>query len=84
MEPQKQIQFDQELRAAIMMACEIETNFKLYSYRCISPEEFIQRNKDLVATFQYSIRQAKPVTKEQENNQLDLEVQAEELSNTKQ
>lgn len=37
-----------ELQAAIMLAVDLESTFKLYSYRCLSPESFIERTKHLV------------------------------------
>lgn len=40
-----------ELQAAIMLAIDLESSFKLYSYRCLSPEAFIERTKHLVDLF---------------------------------
>lgn len=40
--------------AAIMHAIEIDSNFKLYSYRIISPEQFASRTQELIKFFQQS------------------------------
>lgn len=45
---------DRQLSAAIMCAVEMETTMKLYSYRVISPEDFIQRVTDLTNALNYS------------------------------
>jgi hypothetical protein len=38
---------DRELSKAIIVSLDIEQNFKLYSYRIISPDEFIRRVSEL-------------------------------------
>lgn len=40
------------LRECILMAAEMETAFKLYSYRVISPDAFVSRCADVVLNFQ--------------------------------
>lgn len=51
-------QSDHIQSAAIMHAIEIESNFKLYSYRVISHEQFIARTKELIQFFNQSVRDA--------------------------
>lgn len=41
-------EFNRILSAHIGAAIEMESNFKLYSYRIIDPETFIERNKFLL------------------------------------
>lgn len=50
---------DHERSVAIMHAIEIESNFKLYSYRVISHEQFLARSKELVQYFQSEMKNAK-------------------------
>lgn len=42
---------DHQLSVAIMHAIEIESNFKLYTYRIISPEQYVTRTKELIQFF---------------------------------
>lgn len=39
------------LREAIIMAAEMDSAFKLYSYRCLSPDAFVSRAAELVQNF---------------------------------
>lgn len=41
-----------ELSAGILLAVELESNFKLYSYRCIEPENFLERIEHLIKIYQ--------------------------------
>lgn len=47
----EQIQEGKKLTAAILLTVELETNFKLYSYRCIEPKNFLERVDELVAIY---------------------------------
>lgn len=49
-EKQKQ-QDGKELSAGILLAVELESNFKLYSYRCIEPENFLERIDNLIKIY---------------------------------
>lgn len=64
--------------AAIMLAIEISSNFKLYSYRILPHEQFTQRTIELLQVFDKSY--IKPPTDPQ---QLDL-VDEIELNNNAQ
>lgn len=44
---------------AIMHAIEVSSSFKLYSYRIISHEQYIQRITELVGIFTHQISKAK-------------------------
>ena len=50
-----QIQSDQErdtkLSKAIMLAIELDSSFKLYSFRIISPEQYQERVNELVSFY---------------------------------
>ncbi len=41
----------QQLSAGILLAVELESNFKLYSYRCIEPENFLERIDNLIKIY---------------------------------
>jgi hypothetical protein len=45
---EQEIANGKELSSAVHFACEIESNFKLYSYRIIDTENFIQRTNELI------------------------------------
>lgn len=47
---------DHTLSVAIMHAIEIESNFKLYTYRIISPELYVERIKELIEYFKYEMK----------------------------
>ena len=47
----EQIQEGKKLSAAILLTVELETNFKLYSYRCIEPKNFMERVDELVSIY---------------------------------
>jgi hypothetical protein len=47
---------DHQQSVAIMHAIEIESNFKLYSYRVISHEQFLTRTKELVQYFKNEMK----------------------------
>lgn len=36
------------LSAAVMLAIELDSNFKLYSYRIIGADQFIEKTKELI------------------------------------
>jgi len=40
-------QTNQELSTAIMTAVDVKSTFDLYAYRCISPDQFVERIKEL-------------------------------------
>ena len=40
-----------QLSAGILLAVELESNFKLYSYRCIEPENYLQRIDQLIKVY---------------------------------
>jgi hypothetical protein len=44
-------QKSETLSNAIFLAIELESNFKLYSYRVISPQNFVERSKELIQMF---------------------------------
>jgi hypothetical protein len=44
-------QKSETLSNAIFLAIELESNFKLYSFRVISPENFVERSKELIQMF---------------------------------
>lgn len=39
------------LSAAIMLAIDLDSTFKMYSYRCISAEQYTERVKELTQFF---------------------------------
>jgi hypothetical protein len=41
-----------QLSAGILLAVELESNFKLYSYRCIEPENYLERIDALIKLYQ--------------------------------
>lgn len=45
---------DKERSDAIMHAIEIASNFQLYSYHVVSPEQFVNRTKELIQFFHQS------------------------------
>jgi hypothetical protein len=45
------VQEGKQLSAGILLAVELESNFKLYSYRCIEPENFLQRIDQLIKVY---------------------------------
>ena len=47
-----EIKEDKTLSNCILHAIEIESNFKLYSYRIIPPAQFIARTKELLKMVQ--------------------------------
>lgn len=51
----KLTQQEKNQSAAIMHAVEIESSFKLYSYRIISHEQFVSRVTELTQLFQKNI-----------------------------
>lgn len=71
-------QEDKNRSAAIMLAIEISSNFKLYSYRIISHIDFTNRTIELLQVFDQSY--TKPKTNPEPNNQLDL---VDEINKTK-
>ena len=48
-----------QLRNAIMLAVDLESSFKLYSYRCISAEVFTSRVNELVNFFTHDNKDKK-------------------------
>lgn len=52
-------QEETEKRASIMLCAELETTFKLYSYRVISHESFTSRVKELTQVYKSSIKNPK-------------------------
>ncbi len=40
------------LQTAILISVEMDSNFKLYSYRCIDKKSFIDRLNGLIKTYQ--------------------------------
>ena len=48
---------DKQLAAAILLSVDIESNFKLYSYRVIDQEQFLQKQKDLVNFFNKAMKE---------------------------
>jgi hypothetical protein len=42
---------NEKLSKAIMLSVDLESNFRLYSYRCISPQDFINRINMLVELY---------------------------------
>jgi len=55
---------DKKLSGSIMHAIEIDSAFKLYSFRIISPEQYISRIAELIGLFNTS---SKIIKKEQSN-----------------
>jgi hypothetical protein len=43
---------NEKLSKAIMLSVDLESNFRLYSYRCISPQDFINRINMLIELYQ--------------------------------
>lgn len=68
-------QQEQERSAAIMLAVEMESTFKMYAYHILSHEQFFERVKELNEVFKYSISQKKK--HDQLDGQLDLVDQIE-------
>lgn len=55
---QKQLEKDSKsLSASIMLAIDLESNFKLYSYRCLTEEQFKERTYILVAQYKQETKQ---------------------------
>jgi len=47
----EETQQGKNLSAGILLAVELESNFKLYSYRCIEPENFLERIDNLIKLY---------------------------------
>lgn len=47
----QKVQEGKQLSAGILLAVELESNFKLYSYRCIEPENYLQRIDQLIKVY---------------------------------
>jgi hypothetical protein len=47
----QKVQQGKQLSAGILLAVELESNFKLYSYRCIEPENYLQRVDQLIKVY---------------------------------
>jgi len=45
---------DRKLTAGILLAVELESNFKLFSYRCIDKENFLERIDGLIQIYKKS------------------------------
>lgn len=52
-------QTDRQKSAAIWLSIDIEANFKLYSYRIISHDQFIARTNELVKLYQKALKDVK-------------------------
>lgn len=64
---QKQInRQNNNLSAAIQLSVDIESNFKLFGYRCVTQENFIKRTVELLQMFD------KQYKKTPKSEQLDL------------
>ena len=48
-----------DLATAITIAVEMDSNFKLYSFRCIPPETFIERIKELMQFYEFQNKETK-------------------------
>lgn len=48
-----------KLSASIMLAIEIDSSFKLYSFHIISPEQYVERLKELVGNYQFTLNKYK-------------------------
>ncbi len=53
----KLTQAEREKSSAIMLSINLESAFKLYSYRIISHEQFVSQTKELVSLFTKNIEQ---------------------------
>lgn len=62
-------QEEKQRSAAIMLAIEIDSAFKLYSFRIIDHETYVQQVTDLTKFYHHTIKASK-------NGQLDLETEA--------
>lgn len=49
-----------KLRSAIMLSIDLDGAFRLYSFRCIGPEAFIERTNNLVETYQATMKALEP------------------------
>lgn len=47
----QKVQQGKQLSAGILLAVELESNFKLFSYRCIEPENYLQRIDELIKVY---------------------------------
>jgi len=47
----QEVQQGKQLSAGILLAVEMESNFKLYSYRCIEPENYLERIDNLIKIY---------------------------------
>ena len=47
----QEVQQGKQLSAGILLAVELESNFKLYSYRCIEPTNYLQRIDELIKVY---------------------------------
>jgi hypothetical protein len=48
---QEEINEGKKLSAGILLAVELESNFKLYSYRCIDAQNYIDRINQLISIY---------------------------------
>lgn len=70
----KDKKFDNDkLRAAIMLSVDVESNFRLFSYRCIPNDAFTERITDLIDRF---ITEVKKATAEYNQSELEFESNA--------
>lgn len=72
MEPLKDKELKTRLSAAIFLSIDLEANFKLYSYRILEPEIFVERLEELVSRYREIAKQAK---KDYEENTQEVVVQ---------
>lgn len=58
---------DRLLTAAILLSVEVESNFKLYSYRVVDPQNFMVRTRELIEVFLKEVKTIKeqPVVKDE-------------------
>lgn len=47
----EKVQQGKKLSAGILLAVELDSNFKLFSYRCIEPENYIERIDQLISIY---------------------------------
>lgn len=50
-DPIEQQSLNEKLTACISLALDLDNLFKLYSYRCISPEQFVEFAAEKVKTY---------------------------------
>ena len=58
---------NQELSTTITLSLEIETNFKMFTYRIISPEDFVSRAETLLEIFKKELTEAEKLPTEPKN-----------------